>query len=191
MRIMYLKPQKYGLLSQRVPKGPKGHWASASKIAGCGRPRLRSRPSEAHLLIIGNVPAPSGEALRLGLLLHAAPLSGGSCCMGSGCELHDGLLPSASAEECFFAFSSMLPMMNHLLSGRISSATSSPSTALFWATCPCRHAHSHLEAHRPISFVSTPAEGVICCLRQYFRSKVLRNLGTVCQRRCISTMLTS
>ena len=146
---------------------PNGHRATASKIAGCGRPRLRSRPSEAHPSIIGNVIAPSGEALRLGLLLHAAPLSGGSCCMGSGCELHDGLLLFASAEGCFFAFSSMLPMMNHLLSGRISSATSSPSTALFWATCPCRHAHSHLEAHRPVSFVSAPAEGVICCLRQF------------------------
>ena len=142
-------------------------------------------------MIIGNVTAPSGEAQRLGLLLHAAPLSGGSCCMGSGCELHDRLLLSGAAEGCSFAFSSMLPIMNHLLSGRISSATSSPSTALFWQTCPCRHAHSHLEAHSPESFASAPAESVICCRRQYFKSKVLRNFGTLCQRRCISTKLTS
>ena len=173
------------------PKGFQGHQASASKKAGCGGSRLKSRPNEAYPLIVGNVVAPSGEALGLGLLLHAAPTSGGSRCMGPACELHNGLLLSGAAEGCSFAFSSMLPIINHLLSGEISTATSSPSTALFWATCPCRHAYSHLEAHSSGSFSSAPAEGVICCLRQCSKSKGLRNLGTLCQRRCISTMLTS
>ena len=124
---------------------PKGHWGTA----GCERSKLKGKPSEAHPLIVGNIIAPSGEAPRLGLLLHAAPLSGGSCCVGSDCELHDGLLLSGAAEGCSFAFSSMLPIMNHLLSGRISSATSSPSTALFWDACPCSHAHSHFGGAQP------------------------------------------
>ena len=147
------------------------------KEAVCGGSTLKSRPNEAYPLIVGNVVAPSGEALGLGLLLHVAPMSGGSRCMGPACELHDGLLLSGAAEGCSFAFSSMLPIINHLLSGETSTATSSPSTALFWATCPCRHAYSHLEAHSSGSFGSAPAEGVICCLRQCSKPKGFATLA--------------